>query len=46
MGWGGGEGGCTDLSICFAKLQQNGLNSDIDRLNSNKSNLFGHFTVA
>ena len=30
-------------AICFAKLQQNGLNSDIDRLNGNKSNLLNAF---
>ena len=51
-GGGGGLGEKGDVliyratkkrAICFAKLQQNGLNSDIDRLNGNKSNLLNAF---
>lgn len=48
---GGGLGEKGDVLIyratktcnLFAKLQQNGLNSDIDRLNGNKSNLLNAF---
>ena len=47
-GGGGSKGGFTstgqqERAICFATLRQNKLNSDIDCLNSHKSNLLSAF---